>query len=45
VNIFEVTMRLSIVVPIFAAILGAVAGFFPALAAARRDPVQSLRAE
>ena len=45
VVIFAVTPRLSIFVPLFATVLGAAAGLFPALAAARRNPVDALRAE
>jgi len=45
VVIFAVTTRLSVAVVIFATVLGTGAGLFPALAAARRNPVQALRAQ
>lgn len=45
VMIFAVTPRLSILVLLFATALGAGAGLYPALAAARRNPVEALRAE
>ena len=45
VVIFAVTPRLSILVLLFATLLGSGAGIFPALAAARRNPVEALRAE
>lgn len=45
VTIFAVTPRLSILVLLFATALGAGAGLYPALAAARRNPVEALRAE
>ena len=45
VVVFAVTPRLSVAVVIFATILGAGAGLFPALAAARRNPVDALRAQ
>jgi putative ABC transport system permease protein len=44
-QIFEVTGRLAIGTLIFATVLGAVAGFFPALNAARLNPVDALRTE
>lgn len=45
VVIFAVTPRLSVLVLLFATLLGAGAGLYPALAAARRNPVEALRAE
>lgn len=45
VVIFAVTPRLAVLVLLFATALGAAAGLYPALAAARRNPVQALRAE
>jgi putative ABC transport system permease protein len=45
VVIFAVTPRLAVLVPVFATILGAGAGLYPAIAAARRNPVDALRAE
>lgn len=45
VVIFAVTPRLGILVPLFATFLGAGAGLVPALAAARRNPVEALRTE
>jgi putative ABC transport system permease protein len=45
VVIFAVTLRLSVLVPLFATVLGAGAGLYPALSAARRNPVDALRAE
>lgn len=45
VVIFAVTPRLMVFVFLFATLLGAASGFFPALAAARRNPVEALRAE
>ena len=45
VVIFAVTLRLSILVVVFATLLGAGAGLYPAVAAARRNPVDALRAE
>jgi putative ABC transport system permease protein len=44
-QIFEVTSRLAIGTLLFATILGACAGFFPALHAARLNPVEALRTE
>jgi putative ABC transport system permease protein len=44
-QIFEVTSRLAIGTLVFATVLGAVAGFFPALNAARLNPVDALRTE
>jgi ABC-type antimicrobial peptide transport system permease subunit len=44
-QIFEVTTRLAIGTVVFATILGTVAGFFPALRAARLNPVDALRSE
>ena len=45
VVIFAITLRLTIFVVAFAALLGAGAGLWPALSAARRNPVEALRAE
>lgn len=45
VVIFAVTLRLGIFVLVFATVLGAAAGLYPALSAARRNPVEALRAE
>lgn len=45
VVIFAVTPRLGLLVVLFATALGTSAGLFPALTAARHDPVQALRAE
>lgn len=44
-EIFRVTPRLSVLAVLFAAVLGALAGLFPALRAARLDPVKALRTE
>lgn len=44
VIIFVVTKRLAIIALIFATLLGAGAGLYPAMAAARRNPVEALRA-
>ncbi len=44
-QIFEITGRLAIGTVLFATILGAVAGFVPALRAARLNPVDALRTE
>lgn len=44
-EIFRVTVRLSLFSVVFATLLGAVAGFFPALRAARLNPVDALRTE
>lgn len=44
-EIFRVTPRLSALAVLFAAVLGALAGFFPALRAARLDPVKALRTD
>jgi putative ABC transport system permease protein len=45
VVIMAVTLRLSVFVVVFTTALGAFAGLYPALAAARRSPVEALRAE
>lgn len=45
VVIFAVTPRLVALVLVFAVVLGALAGLYPALAASRKDPVQALRAQ
>ena len=45
VVVFAVTLRLGVVVPLFATALGAAAGLLPAINAARRNPVDTLRAE
>ena len=44
-EIFRVTLRLSLFSVVFATLLGAGAGFFPALRAARLNPVDALRTE
>ena len=43
--IFAITPRLVVFVLVFATLLGTGAGLYPALSAARRSPVQALRAE
>jgi ABC-type antimicrobial peptide transport system permease subunit len=43
--LFELTAGTAITAIAFGTILGAVAGFFPALHAARLDPVEALRYE
>ena len=45
VVIFAITTRLVVLVVMFAILLGAGAGLYPALVAARRDPVEALRSE
>ena len=45
VVVLAITGRLTLFVPVFSTLLGAGAGLYPALSAARRDPVQALRAE
>ena len=45
VVVFQITLRLAIGVIVFGLLLGTAAGYLPARAAARRDPVASLRAE
>ncbi|MBI4329037.1 MAG: FtsX-like permease family protein, partial [Chloroflexi bacterium] len=45
VVIFAITPRLTLVVLLFSALVGTGAGLLPALAAARRSPVEALRAE
>lgn len=44
-EIFRITPRLSLLAVLFAVFLGALAGLFPALRAARLDPVKALRTE
>ena len=43
--LFDLTMGTAITAVVFSAVLGAVAGFVPALHAARLDPVTALRYE
>ncbi|MBF8299361.1 MAG: hypothetical protein HW397_410 [Dehalococcoidia bacterium] len=45
VEVFQVTPRLAAAVLVFGVVLGVTAGLLPARAAARRRPVESLRAE
>jgi len=45
IQIFRVTVRLSVLALVFAVCLGALAGLFPAYRAARLDPVKALRTQ